>query len=61
MAGLFGDQGQDHEAKIAVFQKAADAAFAMMTTVAAQVFAEVSAPAATAAMFMTIEKVSVHV
>jgi hypothetical protein len=52
MARLFGDQREDHEAKIAVFQEAPDPAAAMTTVVSHMAFAHAAAPGMTAAVFV---------
>ena len=57
MAGLLGQQGQDQEPQVPVFQKPADSAAAFSaTSMAAQVTAEAMA----AAMCMFMEKMSMH-
>jgi hypothetical protein len=58
---LLGEQGQDHEAKVAVVQEAPDPAAAM--TAVARVCGHVTGPGMAAALFALLVKVmmSVHV
>jgi hypothetical protein len=63
MAGLLGEQGQDHEAKVAVLQEAANAAATMAPVKTRLAFAHAAAPGVAAAVFVPAAvkmMVSVH-
>jgi hypothetical protein len=64
VARLLGDQRQDHEAEVAVFQEASDPTAAMAAMVFPDAFAHAAAPGMTAAVFVPAAEevmVSVHI